>query len=122
MADTATKMSPSDWPITVSAGDGLVPTEFSVTERNERDIQVQQASAQVRRERSRDASEVMELTVDVTDNVVTIGAWEEIPYDPGDWWWDLQVSGTLDDAPFGPLTIVGGVFSILTDVTHESGS
>lgn len=71
------------------------------------------AIAHVRATRSRAATLIVDLTTSVSTNEVTVGDGVSLDaVDPGTYYWDLQVTDSD-----GPLTIVGGTFTVLADVS-----
>lgn len=111
-------LSPGVWPIVRSRGDGFTPTAFSV-EVDDIPVAVTGALAQVRRRRDRTSTLIFTPTIDLSGNVVTVGDYETLePIAAGSYWWDLQVwDGTRWTAD-RPLTLVGGSFRLVEDVTH----
>ena len=111
-----TDQRPADWPITATTGDTLLATDFTLS-RDGSAWEVDEAVAQVRVARSRASDEVLELTASVSGAVVSVGPDSLEGIDPAVYYWDLQVVDGTD-----VLTIVGGTFQVLADVTHEEGS
>lgn len=114
-------LTPGSWPVTRTAGDADTPTSFTVTVNSDQ-LQLTGAVAQVRKQRARSAELVAERACDLAGNVVTVGDGDVIPNVPGTHWWDLEVEGTVNGEPFGPLTIVSDSFRILADVSVEESS
>ena len=111
-----TDQRPADWPITATTGDTLMATDFTLS-RDGSAWEVDEAIAQVRAARSRTSDEVIELTATVAGAVVTVGPDSLEGIDPGVFYWDLQVVEGTD-----VLTVVGGTFQVLSDVSNEEGS
>jgi hypothetical protein len=111
-----TDQRPADWPITATTGDTLIATDFTL-ERDGTPWEVDEAVAQVRVARSRTSDEVIELTASVSGAVVSVGPDSLEGIDPGVYYWDAQVIDGTD-----VLTVVGGTFQVLADVSHEEGS
>lgn len=114
-------LSPGSWDCIRTAGDTDPGETFALTVNGD-EFEIDEAIAQVRTSRSRTADVVLDRTCGVSGNEVTVGAGDEIPDEQGAHWWDLQVSGTVGGGPFGPITVVGGVFRVLADVSNEEGS
>lgn len=111
-------LSPGVWPIVRSRGDGFTPTAFSV-EVDDIPVVVTGALAQVRRRRDRTSTLIFTPTIDLSGNVVTVGDYETLePIAAGSYWWDLQVWDGVRWAADRPLTLVGGPFRLVEDVTH----
>lgn len=114
-------LTPGRWPVTRTAGDADTPTSFTVTV-NSDELDLTAAVAQVRKQRARTSELVTERVCDIAGNVVTVGDGDVIPNSPGTYWWDLEVEGTVNGEPFGPLTVVSDSFRILADVSVEESS
>ena len=73
------------------------------------------ALAQVRESRSRTATLVKDLEAALDGSTLTFGDGVSLDdVDPGTYWWDVQVT----DAD-GTLTIMGGTFTVLADVSDS---
>jgi len=112
-------LSPGSWDCARTAGDTDPGESFTLTVDGD-ELVVSDAVAQVRTARRRTADLVFERDVSFTGNVVTVGEGDEVPDEPGAHWWDLQVVGTVEGAPFGPLTVLSGEFRIVADVSDVS--
>lgn len=107
-------MTPAEVPWTCTRGDTTTEIEFTL-ERNGSPWNVDSALAQVRERRSRTSTLVLELTASVNGAVVSVGDGDDLAgVDPGVYWWDLEVVDGTDR-----LTICGGTFQVLDDVTLE---
>jgi hypothetical protein len=108
-------LSPANWPIVRTRGDSMLPEEFTLTIDGGALTPVS-AIAQVRESHSRSSTLVLELSVDLATNVVTVGDGDDLDaVTPGVYWWDLQVTNAA--YPSG-LTIIAGTFQVLDDVSE----
>ena len=114
MVSAGSNLTPADWPIVRTRGDSMVPEEFTLTIDGTA-LTPTSAIAQVRTARSRSATLVIELSVDLSSNVVTVGDGDDLDVDPGVYWWDLQVTNAA--YPSG-LTLISGTFHVLDDVSE----
>ena len=115
MVSAGSNLTPADWPIVRTRGDSMVPEEFTLTIDGTA-LTPTSAIAQVRTARSRTSTLVLELSVDLSTNVVTVGDGDDLDdVDPGVYWWDLQVTNTA--YPSG-LTLISGTFQVLDDVSE----
>jgi len=114
MVSAGSNLTPADWPIVRTRGDSMIPEEFTLTIDGTA-LTPTSAIAQVRTARSRSATLVLELSVDLASNVVTVGDGDALDdVDPGVYWWDLQVNASY---PSG-LTLISGTFQVLDDVSE----
>lgn len=110
-----TNMSPGEWSWTATTGDSLTPTDFTITADGS-PLTFTTAVAQIRSDRSTASTLVLELSVDIASNVVTVGDGDDLDgITPGVYWWSLE--GTNTDYPSG-LTVVAGTFEVLDDGTE----
>lgn len=115
MVSAGSNLTPADWPIVRTRGDSMIPEEFTLTIDGTA-LTPTSAIAQVRTARSRSATLVLELSVDLSTNVVTVGDGDDLDdVDPGVYWWDLQVTNA--SYPSG-LTLISGTFQVLDDVSE----
>lgn len=103
-------MSPVAWDFTRTRGDMMVPTRFDEITFDGSPLVITSVLAQVRRRRDRDSELVLDLDAQHAAGVVTVGDGVSVDVPPGTYWWDLQVND---------LTMVGGTFRVLGDVSHE---
>lgn len=111
------KLGRGDWSIVRTRGDAMTPERFAITI-DGAPMVVAGSRAQIRDRGTRDATLVATLTTSQTGNQVTVGAGDTLDYPSRVYWWDLEV---WDDASYtsaAPLTIVGGKFQLLEDVTN----
>lgn len=113
---TGSNLTPGAWPIVRVRGDTMIPERFTLTVDGE-PLVFTSAVAQVRKGSGRSSTLVMELSVDIVSNVVTVGDGDIVADDVGSWYWDLQ--GTNTDYPSG-FTVLGGAFRILDDVSEAA--
>jgi hypothetical protein len=107
-------MTPAEVPWTCTRGDTTTEIEFTL-ERNGVAWNVDSAVAQVRQRRNRTSTLVLALTTSVAGAVVSVGDGDSLAaVDPGVYYWDLEVVDGTDR-----LTICGGTFQVLDDVTLE---
>ncbi len=110
-------LAPGRWDVTRTVGDTDVPVLFTL-EWDGVPVTITSAVAQVRVKRDRTSTEVYERTCDVVAvGEVRVGDGDVIPDEPGSWWWDLQVSGSVG-ATAVDLTFLAGTFVILRDATN----
>lgn len=109
----ALDFAPADVRVTVTQGDVWRETTLTLTLEDGSAWNLASVEdAQVRERQSRSSDLILTVPATVSGNVVTLGP-VTIPATPGVFWWDVQVA----DAD-GALTIAGGPFRILEDVTH----
>lgn len=105
-------LTPADFPWICTRGDHTVAVEFTLA-RDGSPWTVDSALAQVRASKSRTSTLVLDLDASVAGAVVTVGDGVELDCDPEVYYWDLQVTDGTD-----VLTIAGGTFQVLDDVSH----
>lgn len=111
MAGVEDDLTPGRWNFTRTRGDVMRPTAFAVVID---DVPATtEPLAQVRVSRSRTSELVLDLDATVDGANIVVGDEVLLDVDPGLYWWDLQV----DD-----LTVVGGTFQVLDDVSEPEGS
>lgn len=109
----ALDFTPADVRVTVTQGDVLREVTLTLTlEDGSPWVLSSVEDAVVRERRTRTAPLVLSIPATVASNVVTLGP-VTIPATPGVFWWDVQVADSD-----GALTIAGGSFRILEDVSH----
>lgn len=107
-------LSPADVPWTVSRGDTTLKLDFTLA-RDGSPWTVDEALAQVRARRSRTSTLILELTTSVAGAVVSVGDGDDLStVAPGVYHWDLQVTDGAE-----VLTVAGGSFQVLDDVSEE---
>ena len=77
MVSAGSNLTPADWPIVRTRGDSMIPEEFTLTIDGTA-LTPTSAIAQVRTARSREATLVLELSVDLSSNVVTVGDGDDL--------------------------------------------
>ena len=106
-------LTPAEFPWTVTRGDHTVAVEFALA-RDGSAWSVDTVLAQVRESRSRTSDLVLDLDASVSGSTVTVGDGVSLAsVAPGLFYWDLQVT---DGGEI--LTVVGGTFRVLDDVSH----
>ena len=108
-------LSPANWPIVRTRGDSMIPEEFTLSIDGGALTPVS-AIAQVRASHSRTSTLILELSTDLSTNVVTVGDGDSLDVAVGVYWWDLQITNAA--YPSG-LTLVAGTFQVLDDVSEE---
>jgi hypothetical protein len=104
-------LTPGRWNFTRTRGDIMRATSFAVV--IDGSPAVTDPIAQVRVARSRTSQLVLDLEATVDGANIVVGEDIALDVDPGVYWWDLAV----DD-----LTVVGGTFQVLDDVSEVEGS
>lgn len=114
-----TDLQPVDWPVRCTQGD-ILPVESVAVAREVGGVEtaatLTSAVAQVRETRDRSSTLVLDLSASVSGDDVSWGG-VSVPLEPGTWWWDLHVVGTVGAVTLN-LTILGGSFRIDRDVSH----
>lgn len=109
----ALDFTPADVRVVVTQGDVLREITLTLTLEDGSPWNLSAVQdALVREGQSRSSTLVLTIPASVSGNVVTLGP-VSIPATPGVHWWDCEV----EDSD-GALTIVGGSFRILEDVSH----
>lgn len=104
-------LGPAQWNFTRTRGDTMLGTTFDVIIDGD-PMDITEAVAQVRVARNHESELVLDLDATETGSEVLVGDGVELDVEPGRYYWDLQVNG---------LTVVGGAFNVLPDVS-EVGS
>lgn len=113
-------LTPPAWNMTRTANDSMVPVTFGDIVIDGAPAVITDAVAQVRVAKSSTSTLVLDLEATHTADSVTVG--DNVTLDDiaaGVYHWDCQV--VTDDYPYG-VTIVGGTFRVLNDVSEEEGS
>lgn len=100
-------LTPGTWNFTRTRGDVMAPTSFDVVV--DGSPSTADPVAQVRVSRSHTSELVLDLDATVDGSSIVVGEGVVLDVDAGVFWWDLQVDG---------LTVVGGVFRVLSDVSE----
>lgn len=107
-------LSPADYPMIRSQGDTVWEESVALVKDGVA-WEPTSALAQVREERSRASTLVVDLSASLDGSTLTFGDGVSLDdVDPGTYWWDVQVT----DAD-GTLTIMGGTFTVLADVSDS---
>jgi hypothetical protein len=108
----SSNLTPADFPWTCTRGDHTVAVGFTLA-RDGSPWAVDSAIAQVRAERLRTSTKLLDLTTSIAGAVVTVGDGDSLAsVASGVYYWDLQVTDNGDI-----LTICGGTFEVLEDVS-----
>lgn len=111
----SSNLAPANFPWTCTRGDHTVAVDFTLA-RDGSPWAVDAALAQVREGKSRSSTLVLTLTTSIAGAVVTVGDGDSLAaVSPGLYYWDLQVTDNSD-----VLTLCGGTFEVLEDVSHTS--
>jgi hypothetical protein len=104
-------LTPGRWNFTRTRGDRMRGTSFAVV--IDGSPTVADPIAQVRVARSRTSELKLDLEATVDGANIVVGDDIDLDVPAGVYWWDLQVDS---------LTVVGGTFQVLDDVSEPEGS
>lgn len=107
-------LSPANYPMIRSQGDTVWEESVALVKDGSA-WEPDSALAQVRESRSRTATLVVDLGASLSTSTLTFGDGVSLDaVDPGVYYWDVQVTDSI-----GTLTIMGGTFTVLADVSDS---